>query len=103
VSGVGNEGQEPLSYALRQNYPNPFNPSTVITYSIPKEAHVKIEVYSILGQKVASLFDQAQTAGVHSIAWNAQGAHGQKLSSGVYILRMQSGSFSQVRKMMLVR
>lgn len=103
VTGVGNEGQEPLTYALRQNFPNPFNPSTVITYSIPKEAHVRIEVYSILGQKVASLFDQVQTAGVHSIAWNAQREHGQKLSSGVYILRMQSGSFSQVKKMMLVR
>jgi hypothetical protein len=103
VTGVSAEGSEPLTYALHQNFPNPFNPSTVITYSIPNEARVRIEVYSILGQKVASLFDQVQTAGIHSIAWNAQNERGQKLSSGVYVLRMQSGSFSQVRKMMLLR
>jgi hypothetical protein len=93
----------PGSYELYQNYPNPFNPSTVITYSIPGNAHVKIGVYNVLGQKVASLFDQEQTAGIHSIAWNALDDHGQKASSGVYLLKMQAGSFSQAKKMMLTK
>jgi len=104
VTGVGGGGPDlPLSYALHQNYPNPFNPSTVITYSIPGSSNVRIEVYSILGQKVATLFDQEQTAGTHSIAWNAQGEHGQRLGSGAYFLRMQAGSFSQVKKMLLAK
>jgi len=104
VTGVGGGGPDlPLSYALHQNYPNPFNPSTVITYSIPGSSSVRIEVYNILGQKVATLFDQEQTAGTHSIAWNAQGEHGQRLGSGAYFLRMQAGSFSQVKKMLLAK
>lgn len=93
----------PGSYVLHQNYPNPFNPLTVITYSIPENARVKIEVYNVLGQKVASLYDQEQTVGTHSMAWNARDDHGYKSSSGVYFLKMQAGSFSQVKKMLLAK
>jgi hypothetical protein len=99
ATGVGVGSSVPGVYALLQNYPNPFNPSTVVTYSVPEKAHVKIEVYNLLGQKTATLFDQEQTAGIHSIAWNA----GSTVSSGVYFVKMQAGSFSQVKKMLLAK
>ena len=104
VTGVTeNSSGLPTGFALNQNYPNPFNPSTVITYSLPKQTQVRLEVFNILGQKVASLFNQVQTAGTHSIAWNAQDDHGRQLSSGIYMLRMQADAFSQVRKMVFTK
>jgi len=93
----------PGTFALEQNYPNPFNPTTLVTYSIPQGSHVTIEVFNILGQKVTTLFDGMQVTGTHSIAWNAQNERGSVLGSGVYFLRMQAGSFSQVRKMVLMK
>lgn len=103
LTGVGDGATLPGAYELRQNYPNPFNPSTVITYSIPKESRVTIEVYNLLGQKIAVLFDQEQGVGTHSIAWNARNDAGTMVSSGMYLLKMHAGSFSQVKKMMLMR
>jgi hypothetical protein len=100
--GVGSSGI-PGSYELQQNYPNPFNPSTVITYAIPENVHVRIDVFNVLGQKVASLFDHEQTVGTHSIAWNARNERGSMVGSGVYFVKMQAGTFSQVRKMMLAK
>jgi hypothetical protein len=103
-TGVDGEGQGiPGTYALNQNYPNPFNPSTVITYAIPANAHVRIEVFSILGQRVASLFDGQQDAGTHSIAWTARDDRGRALSPGMYMLRMQSGPFTSVKMMLLAK
>ena len=93
----------PERYTLSQNYPNPFNPSTVVTYSVPERIRVTIEVFNILGQKIATLFDQEQDPGVHSISWVAQNSDGQVLGSGVYFLRMQAGTFSQVEKMIFMK
>jgi hypothetical protein len=101
--GVNGNSQVVNSYQLQQNYPNPFNPSTIVTYSIPVNVRVKIEIFNILGQRVASLFNQDQIAGTHSIAWNAKDDRGQKVSSGVYLLKMQAGTFSQVKKMLLTK
>jgi len=100
--GVGSSGV-PGIYELQQNYPTPFNPSTVITYAIPENAHVKLEVFNVLGQKVISLFDQEQTVGTHSIAWNARNERGSMVGSGIYFVKMQAGTFSQVRKIMLAK
>lgn len=104
ATSVDNEAANlPGSYVLYQNYPNPFNPSTVITYSVPENVHVKIEIYNVLGQKVASLFDQEQAAGTHSVVWNTEANRGSSMSSGIYMLKMQAGSFSQVKKMVLAK
>ncbi|MFH1195434.1 MAG: T9SS type A sorting domain-containing protein [bacterium] len=91
------------SYELSQNYPNPFNPSTVITFSLPEKSIVRLEVYNILGEKVITLFDGEQTTGKHSIAWNAKNQYGIDVASGVYLVKMNAGSFSQTKKMMLIR
>ena len=99
-TGVLDEGSPvlPLAIALEQNYPNPFNPETFIKYHLSTNTDVNLSVYNILGQKVATLIDQKQVAGEHSVKWNAQ-----DLSSGIYIVKLRAGSFEQSRKMFLMR
>ncbi|MBU1636618.1 T9SS type A sorting domain-containing protein [bacterium] len=88
----------PQEYSLSQNYPNPFNPSTQFEFSIPKQERVEIALYNTLGQQVMTLVDEAMTAGTYRVSLDAS-----RLSSGVYFCQMQTPSFKQVRKMMLVR
>jgi hypothetical protein len=94
--GVKDDNNVPVEFSLQQNYPNPFNPSTIIRYSIPKDGFVSIDVYNILGEKVASLFNGNMKAGKSETEFNAS-----KLASGIYICRMQAGSFSSSIKMIL--
>jgi beta-glucuronidase len=77
--------QIPPSFELGQNYPNPFNPSTTITWHLPHDSLVRTTVYDLLGREVALLADETQTAGTHSIRWDAS-----RVSSGVYILRVHA-------------
>jgi hypothetical protein len=90
----------PIEFALEQNYPNPFNPSTNIEFSIPNATPVRLEVFNVLGQRVATLVNgQTMTAGTHSVAFDASA-----MTSGMYIYRLQAGaSFSQTRTMMLLK
>ncbi len=88
----------PMVFSLSQNYPNPFNPITTIKYALPRDCWVRLEVYNILGQKVASLVDGEQRAGYKTVRWDA-GA----LSSGIYFYQLQAGEFVQTRKMVLLR
>jgi hypothetical protein len=92
----------PTEFALAQNYPNPFNPSTTILYQLPQAAHVKLKVYSVLGQEVATLVDGLEDAGYKSVAWNAT-----NVASGVYFYRivMMSGqrTFTDVRKTLVLK
>ncbi|QOJ30418.1 MAG: T9SS type A sorting domain-containing protein [Ignavibacteriales bacterium] len=86
------------SYALAQNYPNPFNPATTIKYSIQKAGLVTLRVYDMLGREVATLVDQEQNAGVYSVQFNASG-----LASGIYLYKLESGSFTKTNKLMLIK
>ena len=88
----------PTEFALSQNYPNPFNPTTLISYALPKASRVKIGVYNILGQIVATLVDEQKDAGYHQVTLN-----GVSLASGVYIYRMQADNFDSVKKLMLLK
>ena len=92
----------PTDFALGQNYPNPFNPSTVIPYQIPASAHVRLEVLNMLGQRLATLVDAEQPAGVHMAQWDATDAAGRAVGAGVYIYRLSSGGISVSRRMVLV-
>lgn len=93
----------PQRFSLSQNYPNPFNPRTSIRYALPQDAHVRLTVYNVLGQKVATLVDEYQIAGYKTVWWDGQDAEGNELSSGVYFYRLTAGEFSEVKKMMMVK
>jgi hypothetical protein len=88
----------PKTFLLEQNYPNPFNPSTTIRYQLPVASEVKLEVYDVLGKKIATLVSERQSAGSYQVVWNASG-----LSSGTYFYRLQAGTFVETKKMIMVK
>ena len=96
--GNSNHQNIPTKFALEQNYPNPFNPTTNIRYQLPVTAEVKLEIYNLLGQKVATLIDKRQVAGLYSISFDAS-----KLSSGIYLSRLSAGDRVFVKKMILIK
>ena len=91
----------PDGFALGQNYPNPFNPSTIIPYQIPASAHVRLEVFNMLGQRLATLVDAERPAGAHTAQWDGTDAAGRAVGAGVYIYRLSSGEVSVSRRMVL--
>jgi subtilisin-like proprotein convertase family protein len=88
----------PNNYSLNQNYPNPFNPMTTISFDIPKADNVKLVVYDLLGREVALLVNQFRQAGTYDVQFD-----GSTLSSGVYFYRLETGSFTETKKMLLVK
>jgi len=91
-------------FSLSQNYPNPFNASTIIEFNVPDGAQaVKLEIFNIRGQLVATLVDEVRSAGTHQIAWDATDAHGVDVGSGVYLYRLTAGDFTETKKMSLMR
>jgi hypothetical protein len=93
----------PKVFALHQNYPNPFNPVTTIKYDLPKDTHVKIVIYNIIGREVRTLVNEKQSAGYQQIQWNARDNYGKQVSSGYYIYMMQAGDFHKIHKMILIK
>ncbi len=92
------DGTIPKNYRLHNNYPNPFNPSTKLRYDIPKTGPVKLEVFDILGRKVANVLTGTKPAGSYSVIFDASA-----LSSGVYIVRFKAGNFVQTQKITLLK
>ncbi|MGQ9806619.1 MAG: T9SS type A sorting domain-containing protein [Chlorobiales bacterium] len=90
--------QLPFEYALDQNYPNPFNPVTTIQFSLEKAGKTTLEIYNVLGQKVATLVNGELSAGAHRYQWNASG-----MASGIYFYRLRSDNFVATKKMVLVK
>ncbi len=88
----------PTVYDLAQNFPNPFNPSTAIRYQIPQDGIVTLKIYDILGSEVATLVNEEKVAGKYEVNFNAS-----SLASGVYIYKIQSGSFINSKKMLLLK
>jgi hypothetical protein len=103
TSADDDTGPLPSMFGLKQNYPNPFNPSTTIDFMLPKTGHIKIGVINLLGQKVRTVIDGVFPAGSHSIIWDGTSDDGRKVASGVYFYRMESDSFNQTRKMILMK
>ncbi len=97
-NSVARETALPITVRLAQNYPNPFNPSTTIEYEIPRAVHVTLALFNVIGQQVATLVDQDQTAGPHVVKLDAG-----RLSGGIYFYRLQAGSISLTKSMLLVK
>ncbi|MDI6766368.1 MAG: T9SS type A sorting domain-containing protein [Bacteroidota bacterium] len=85
-------------YTLSQNYPNPFNPTTRIVFSLAQQSHVTITIFNLFGMEVQTIVSETLPSGDHSVEWNATG-----LPSGIYFYRMQSGLFTQTKKLLLLR
>ncbi len=98
ATSIEREDIQPSAFVLEQNYPNPFNPTTTIRYSIPVQEHVTLAVYDALGRRIATLVDGIQSAGTYRVTLN-----GEKLSSGIYFYSVQSGQFSDIKKMVLIK
>lgn len=98
LTSVATNGNSPYQYKLFNNYPNPFNPATTIRYELKVGGSVSLKVYDILGQEVATLVNEHQGAGLHSVVFDAQ-AH----ASGVYFYTLRAGSFTKTDKMTLLK
>ena len=88
----------PDQYELSQNYPNPFNPSTTIQFSLPKQSQLKINLYNMLGEQVATIAEGMYESGNHKVTFNTS-----NLPSGTYVYRLESSEFIQVKKMILLK
>jgi hypothetical protein len=109
VVGIGDRGSGdniPKVFSLSQNYPNPFNPSTTIQYEIPEVSSavpVKVFVYDIRGRMVRILVNQEKESGRYLVHWDGRDEHGEEVGSGIYLYKLITGSFSSIKKMVILR
>ncbi len=103
VVSVEETNDFPADYSLFQNYPNPFNPETKIEYHLPADSDVVLRIFNLLGQEVTKLVDERKQAGIHEAIWNGQNKNHIPVSTGVYLIEFEAGSFVTVKKMLLVR
>jgi hypothetical protein len=93
---------KPQAFQLKQNYPNPFNPTTNIQFSIPNRSVVNIKVFNQLGEEVAQLMNAEKIPGTYTVEFSS--IQGNKtLPSGIYIYKLTAGSYSQSKKMMILK
>ncbi len=93
----------PENFDLKANYPNPFNPTTTIAFDLPEATDVRLEVYDMMGRRVATLVNGNMSAGRYEAVWNARADNGAAVASGVYIYRLRAGSFESVKQMVLMK
>lgn len=102
TTDVNNENEIALNYKLNNNFPNPFNPSTIISYSIPQNAFVTLNVYNVVGEKIKTLVSEQQTAGNYIVNFDASSARGG-FTSGIYFYSLTANDFVQTKKMILLK
>ncbi len=90
-------------FRLLQNYPNPFNPTTTIAYELPVRSQIKVEIFDLLGKKIATLYDAEQSAGTHHVVWDSKTEQGSLAGSGIYFYKVSTSEFSKTRKMILMK
>lgn len=88
----------PLTYSLNQNYPNPFNPKTTIRFQLPEDSNVDLKIYDLVGREIAVLMHEQKPAGFYALEWNAEG-----MSSGVYFYKLTAGTYTQTKKLVLLK
>jgi hypothetical protein len=92
----------PVTSMIYQNYPNPFNGQTNIKFQINTQSHVRLEIFNVIGQRIAVLLDENKSPGYYNFHWDAKDSNGNKLSSGVYLIRLNTGNYSFTKKMVLL-
>jgi hypothetical protein len=103
LTGAELVADAPRSFELEQNYPNPFNPSTRISFSLPKESPVSLQVFDMMGRVVATLVDEVLPPGRHTVVWNGRASDGRQMASGIYFYRLKADGYIATRKMMLLK
>ena len=101
--GINDEALVPDVFALHQNYPNPFNPVTTIRYDVPEQSVVTIDIYNVLGQRVAELANGIHDPGFHTVMWNGTNMSGHPQASGMYFYHITAGDFRDVKKLLLLK
>ncbi|MBK9098059.1 MAG: T9SS type A sorting domain-containing protein [bacterium] len=103
---VGVEDEQnpnPTAFKLEQNYPNPFNPSTVISYQLPVTSNVTLKVYDVLGNEIATLVNEEKPVGEYEVTFYSHSGEVRNLTSGIYFYQLKAGSFTQTKKMILLK
>ena len=100
---IGDLKPLPDRFSLEQNMPNPFNPSTAIGYQLPESGVVRLAIYNLLGQEVRVLVNEQKSAGSFTATWDGTDALGRHVASGIYLYRIQAGSFSATKRMLLLK
>ncbi len=106
VTSIGiQRSTRPVTYknALAQNYPNPFNPSTTLAFSLERENDVNLSIFDVRGALVRRLVDGRQARGVHRVNWDGMNGSGERVASGVYFYRIIAGSFSDTKKLTILK
>jgi len=98
ITSIGSNAEIPNQFELKQNFPNPFNPSTQIRFGIPEASNVQLEIYNIMGQHVITLVDSYMEAGWHKVTLDGSG-----FASGIYLFRLKAGSYSEVKRLTLLK
>ncbi|MBN1782946.1 T9SS type A sorting domain-containing protein [bacterium] len=93
----------PNTYILNQNYPNPFNPSTTMRFTLPGTEQVHMRIFNARGELIATLINEKVEAGAHSVTWNGLDSQGRQVSTGIYLCRFETDSYSKTMKMMMIR
>ena len=97
VNSVQENNVKPTGFKLLQNYPNPFNPTTNFKYQIPAACTVDLSIYNTAGQKLMTLINGPQLAGIHTTSWNAN-----RFPSGLYLYRLQAGTYTKIKKLVII-
>lgn len=92
-----------LEYSLSQNYPNPFNPVTTIKYTLKYDTKVTLKIYNILGQLVKEIVDRFESKGLKKVLWDGTNNKGNQVSTGLYFYKLTAGSFTDQKKMVIIR
>ncbi len=103
ISSIPDRGEIiPKGFELKQNYPNPFNPITNIEYSIPKNTHINISIYNLLGQMIKQLVSKPYQPGYYKVNWDGTNYKGNRVSTGMYFYKIQTEYYIKIKKMILM-
>jgi hypothetical protein len=100
---TSDQNLRPNGFYLEQNYPNPFNPSTLISFHVPHLMNVEINIYDIKGMLIRELINESKSSGSYSVEWNGKDKNNNMVSSGTYFYQLNTGEFSQTKKMILLK